>query len=99
MPNGTALYVQGTARLDFGSGTVFADGLRCVGGTSVNMRILVNSGGASRLPEPAGPSISMLGMVTAPGTRVYQVWYRDVASFCTARTFNLTNAIEVAWAP
>lgn len=99
MPDGTALYVQGTARLDFGSGKAFADGLRCVGGTRVNMRILTNFGGASQLPEPMGPTISTLGSVTAPGTRVYQVWYRDAASFCTPRTFNLTNAIEVAWAP
>jgi hypothetical protein len=31
--------------------------------------------------------------------RAYQLWYRDAASFCTASTFNLTNAVEIAWEP
>jgi hypothetical protein len=36
-------------------------------------------------------------MVTAPGTRWYQVWYRNAAGFCTPATFNLSNAVRVDW--
>jgi hypothetical protein len=32
-----------------------------------------------------------------PGTRTYQVWYRNAAAFCTISTFNLTNGIELSW--
>jgi hypothetical protein len=39
------------------------------------------------------------GNVTGAGTREYQVWYRNAASFCTASTFNLTNGLQLNWAP
>jgi hypothetical protein len=37
--------------------------------------------------------------VTAPGTRTYQLIYRDAASFCTPSAFNATNAVSIAWIP
>jgi hypothetical protein len=33
------------------------------------------------------------------GTRYYQAWYRDPASFCTSGNYNLSNAIAVEWLP
>jgi hypothetical protein len=33
------------------------------------------------------------------GVRTYQAWYRNAAAFCSAATFNLTNAVEVTWTP
>jgi hypothetical protein len=32
---------------------------------------------------------------TPPGT--WQVYYRDPASFCTALTYNITNAVAIDW--
>ena len=31
------------------------------------------------------------------GAAIYQVWYRNAASFCTPSTFNLTNGVLVTW--
>jgi len=32
-------------------------------------------------------------------TRIYQVWYRNAASFCTSATFNFSNGVAAFWAP
>jgi hypothetical protein len=29
--------------------------------------------------------------------RMYQVWYRNAAAFCTSSTFNLSNGYRVVW--
>lgn len=94
MTNGTALYFQGTAE-DFGS--PFGDGLRCVAGTVARLGTRTNSGGSSQYPIGAEPSVSVRGAVAAPGVRTYQVWYRNVAAFCTPEGFNLTNGLRVQW--
>jgi hypothetical protein len=39
------------------------------------------------------------GLITAPGTRTYQVWYRNATVFCNPETFNVTNGWEIVWAP
>jgi hypothetical protein len=43
--------------------------------------------------------VSVKGLVTAPGVRDYQCWYRNAAAFCTPSTFNLTNGLEITWTP
>jgi hypothetical protein len=98
MPDEAALYFQGTAQINGGLGTPFGDGLRCVGGTVVRLGTKVNVGGASRYPGTGDPSLSMQGQVGSPGSRTYQVWYRNAAAFCTSSTFNLTNGLAVVWA-
>ena len=97
MPNSSALYFQGTAQLNGGMGAVFGDGLRCASGSIVRIKTVTNASGMSQYPQGGDPSVSVRGMVAAPGTRTYQVWYRNAAPFCTAFTFNLTNGVEVAW--
>ncbi len=97
MPNSSALYFQGTSQQSGGAGASFGDGLRCAGGTIVRLGTKANAAGASQYPEVGDPSVSVRGLVGAPGTRVYQVWYRNAAAFCTASTFNLSNGIEVTW--
>jgi hypothetical protein len=99
MPSSSALYFQGTTQLNGGAGSAFGDGLRCAGGTIVRLLTLTNVGGASQYPPVGAPSVSVWGNVLAPGTRTYQVWYRNAAAFCTAATFNLTNGWEIAWMP
>jgi len=97
MPNSSALYFQGTTRLNGGLGSLFGDGLRCAGGSIIRLGTKVNASGGSQYPAAGDPSISVRGLVTSPGTRTYQVWYRNAAVFCVSATFNLTNGLSVTW--
>ncbi len=98
MTNSFYAYFQGTTQ----SATAFGDGLRCAGGSLVRLHwpLRINVAGASHFPDAAlsDPPISVKGLVTTPGTRTYQIFYRDAApGFCTANTFNGTNGVEVTW--
>ncbi len=93
MPNSSALYFQGTTQIS----TIFGDGIRCAGGTVIRLGTKANAAGASQYPAAGDPSVSVRGLVGAAGTRTYQVWYRNAASFCTSATFNLTNGLLVTW--
>jgi hypothetical protein len=97
MPQSFALYFQGTSQLNGGQGAVFGDGLRCAAGAITRLKTVVNTGGSSQFPSAGDPSLSVRGMVLAPGTRTYQVWYRNAAPFCMPSTFNLTNGLEIVW--
>jgi len=98
MPNSSALYFQGTTQLNGGLGSLFGDGLRCAGGAIIRIGTMTNATGASQYPAAGDPAISVRGLVTSPGTRTYQVWYRNAAAFCNVGTFNLTNGLTVTWA-
>jgi hypothetical protein len=97
MPNSSALYFQGTTQVNSGLGAAFGDGLRCAGGSIVRLKTVTNVGGVSQYPETGDPTVSVKGMVAGPGTRTYQAWYRNAATFCTVSTFNLTNGVLVNW--
>jgi len=97
MTNETVLYFQGTTQANGGAGFQFGDGLRCVLGTNTRLGTKHNAAGASNFPSSGDGKISVIGNITAPGTRMYQAWYRNSAPFCTAAGFNLTNGVEVAW--
>ncbi len=96
MPSSSALYFQGTAI----ASATFGDGVRCVGSGVIRLGTKFNdASGASFYPQlPGDLPISIRGLVPiVGGTRFYQVWYRNAASFCTVSTFNLTNGLEVVW--
>jgi hypothetical protein len=96
MPNASCLYFQGTQ----GTGTVFGDGLRCAGGTTVRLATKTNVNGSSQFPAAGDPSVHVRGQVPAGGgTRTYQAWYRNAASFCTSAAFNLSNGVTINWLP
>jgi hypothetical protein len=100
MPNGSALYFQGTTQLSGGAGAVFGDGLRCVGGSIVRIAPRTNVSGGSSYPSSGETPISVRGSIpVSGGTYDYQVWYRNAASFCTSATFNLSNGVRVDWQP
>jgi hypothetical protein len=99
MPNASALYFQGTTQLAGGAGIVFGDGLRCAGGVVIRLGTKTNVAGASQYPGVGDLPVSVKGGVTLPGVRMYQVWYRNAAAFCTTSTFNLTNGYQIAWGP
>ena len=99
MPNSNALYFQGTLASASGAGSAFGDGLLCAAGTVVRLGARTNTGNASQYPRVGDQPLSQKGQVTAGASRVYQVWYRNAVPYCTASTFNLSNAVQVVWAP
>jgi hypothetical protein len=99
MPTHAAcLYVQGDQSVE--TGLVFGDGVRCIDGTLVRLRLKSNVNGASTYPDVGEPSVSSRGGVT-PGSgtlRWYQTFYRNpAAAFCPPATFNMTNGVEILW--
>jgi len=94
-----AIYVQGANRENQGLGIVLYDGLDCTGGGIIRLGSRTNAGGASSYPSGVSQPVSVRGQVLAPGTRTYQVFYRNAASYCTAGTANLSNGWEITWGP
>lgn len=99
MPNSSALYFQAQNVSNAGQGVVFGDGIKCTNGPFVRLSTKSNASGASTYPAPGDASLSVKGLVHAPGTRRYQVRYRNAAAFCSSDTFNYTNALEIVWRP
>jgi hypothetical protein len=95
MPNSSCLYFQGSTL----SSALFGDGKRCAAGATVRLGNETNICNSSQYPGGSEPTVSVKGMITTPGLRHYQVWYRNSASFCTSSTFNLTNSVSVSWGP
>jgi len=95
MPDNSALYIQGTVL----ASASFGDGLRCASGSVIRLGQESNSGGASAYPAGSELQVSLKGACSAGSVRIYQCWYRNSAPFCTADTFNLTNALRVVWRP
>ncbi len=94
MVSGSCLYFSGTTQI----ASVFGDGIRCVGGTTIRLTETVNVNGASTSPG-VGLPLSVVGGLVAGDVRNYQVWYRNAGPFCTPSTFNLTNGLSVTWLP
>ncbi len=109
LPAGSsALFFQGTARENGGAGLSFGDGLRCAGGTVVRLSTYgvvagtasIGYGGTNGLAGGDTTPLHTQGLVPfSGGTRMYQVWYRNAATFCTSATFNLSNGVEISWIP
>ena len=90
------LFFQGTNQVAGGQGVVFGDGLRCVGGSIVRLEpVFANAAGSA----DSGISIATKGAVSAGQTRRYQWWYRDPTGSLCGSGFNLSNAVEITWAP
>ncbi len=93
----TALFVKGSAPIT--GAAVFGDGLRCVTGSLLRLGTKTAIGGSASFPGPADPSLAMRS-ATPPGSGIgawYQVYYRNVASYCTTATFNLSNGWRIRW--
>lgn len=95
------LFFHGTAKVNFGVGAPFGDGLRCVGGTVIRVATRTTSNGAVFYPDTGEAAITQRVPVTGPGYISYfQAWYRNAdPTFCTSATYNLTNATGVTWVP
>jgi hypothetical protein len=104
LPSSLSIFLQGNVTLAMG--VVFGDGVRCVGGSLLRLYVHNAVGGTVFAPNmmlgdpPVSVRSAMLGDPLVPGDiRYYQVYYRDPANFCTVATFNVGNAMQVAWAP
>lgn len=96
IPGQGALLFSGTTPVAGGTGVPFGDGLRCAGGAVRRLKVRA----ASELGEASwGPGYAVGQGWTSGDTRFFQVWYRDpIASPCL-QAFNLTNGVEVTFAP
>lgn len=95
VPSQPGLYFQGNNRVAGGAGTVFGEGLRCAGGAVARLQV--------RTADGAGASATTIDVASKGGvvpgdTRRYQIWYRDPLGLCGGG-FNLSNGLEVVWAP
>ncbi len=98
LPGSTsALFFQGTQRVQGGAGELFGDGLRCAGGSVLRLGTKQAVAGQVEYPGAGDARVSVRGAIAAPGTRTYQVWYRNTANYCTPAAFNLTNGWELDW--
>lgn len=97
LPTGSAvLFFQTDSVL--AAPSAFGDGVLCGAGAIVRLGVKSAPSGTAHFPETGDAAVHAQGSITAgPLTRAYQGWYRDAASFCTASTFNLTNAVSVEW--
>ena len=99
-PNSPTLFLQGIGAQNAGAGIVFGDGLLCPTAPIIRLGAKVAAGGSAQYPGFGDQSISVRGQLPViGGTRVYQTWYRDNSAFCTASTYNVSNAISVLWMP
>lgn len=100
-PGSSVMFLDGAALPVGGTGTVFGDGVRCLGAPLRFLALRHAVGGSARFGFEGGdPQLSVASAVPSGGDyRRYQAWYRDAGTFCTGATFNLTNAVEVLWLP
>jgi hypothetical protein len=96
-PDSFALYFQGSGYPGGGGGTAFGDGKLCSANPMVRLKTVHNAGGSSQYPQAGDPPIHVRAQFTTAGTRNYQVWYRNAATYCTMATFNASNGLAIAW--
>jgi hypothetical protein len=96
VPSQPGLYFQGNNAVSSGAGLAFGDGLRCAGGGVVRLQVRVaDASGASA----TSVNIAASAGVSAGQTKRYQLWYRDPSVSPCGTGFNLTNGVEVVFAP
>ncbi len=102
-PNTPVVLLQSIDAAGGGFGVVLGDGLRCLGGSVVRLggRQADATGQLAFGAGVAGdPRLSVVGGVSATGgTRRYQAYYRNAASYCTSSSFNLSNGLSLEWIP
>lgn len=100
LSNSVVVLFQGTSQQNGGAGAVFGDGLRCAGGSVLRIGYSATAGGAMSYPGPGQQPVSVRGAIPAAGgARGYQIWYRNVANYCTAQPYNLSNGLWIVWTP
>ena len=95
-PNQPGLFLQGDTAMNGGMGIVFGDGLRCAGDNVVRLQLrTANFLGITSTTIP----LAATGGVSAGQTRRYQWWFRDPGISPCGTEFNLSNGVQITWAP
>jgi hypothetical protein len=98
--NTVVSFFQGTQASAAGAGVPFGDGLRCATGTVIRLGSKQAVANVAHHPGAGDVPLSMRGAIPPfGGTRIYQVWFRNAAAFCTSATFNWSSGLAVSWAP
>lgn len=96
LPSEPALLFVGLNAVNGGDGVLFGDGLRCAGGSVVRLGVQVpNATGDATW----GPGLGSTGGWLAGDTRRFQVWYRNPGTSPCGFNFNLSNGLEIVFAP
>lgn len=90
------LFFQGANAVSGGNGLAFGDGLRCAGGNTIRLEVAFANGSGA---VSSSSSISSGGGVSSGQTFRYQYWYRDPSFSPCLSGFNLSNGVEIVWAP
>jgi len=95
-PGGPGIFFQGDNRVNGGLGNPFGDGLECAGGAFCSIQVVVADG--------SGTAISSLSLaercgVSSGETKRLQWWYRDAQLSPCGSGFNVSNGLELTWAP
>jgi hypothetical protein len=102
-PTATSVLLSASARVNPAH---YGDGLRCFAGTVKRLYTHNAVGGVVTMPQGSDVSVSARSAASGDpiplgSTRNYQVYYRDPSTtFCpspSGSTFNISNAIAVAW--
>jgi hypothetical protein len=96
VPNTSFVLFQGST---LGAGSIFGDGRRCVGGTVLRLGGSAITGDVGTYPSPGQAAVSVQGEIAGPGSLHYQALFRDLFTYCTSATSNLTNSVSVTWTP
>lgn len=95
-PGQSGLFFQGDDAVNGGMGFTFGDGLRCAGGNVVRLQVRVADGTGS---SATTISIAATASLSPGDLKRYQWWYRDPTLSPCLTGFNLSNGVEVTWAP
>jgi len=96
LPGQPALLFAGLNAVNNGDGVTFGDGLRCAGGSVVRLGV--------RVPDAQGeaswgPGLSGQGGWSGGDRRFVQAWYRDPNGGPCGFGFNLSNGLDITFAP
>ena len=95
-PSRMGVFFQGNHALNGGNGLPFGDGLRCAGSAVMRIQtVMADANGDSATTI----NIATRGGATPGSTKRYQLWYGDAQPTPCGMGFNLSNALEVVWAP
>jgi hypothetical protein len=90
------IFFQGTTQVAGGQGSLLGDGLLCTAGPIVRLEVVFADAQGS---ADSSTSIANGGGAVAGDTRYYQWWYRDPSGSPCGAGFNLSNGLEIVWAP
>ncbi len=97
LPGSASMFFQGTHSPNggFGEHSNTTDGLLCLS----PFMLRVDRKGTLGSVASVGDIVRHGGIPAAGGLRRYQVYYRNIANYCTPSTWNTSNAVRVWWNP